>query len=123
MKRSLLAGMSEADLVALFAELGQKQDRAELDGEISKLNRLMLAMRDVEQELKARPGDRRQVLSSLYGHENAWVRIGAAQATLAVNPKEARQQLERLAQTHEYPPSARARMTLSRLKDGTLTPS
>lgn len=122
MTRKALENMSDAELVALFAQLGVQQDQAELGGEMSKLKRLMFQMRDVEAALKNRPGDQRKLLSSLYNHKNAWVRIGAIQATLAVNPAEARHHLEIIAETHEYPPSARARMTLSRIDDGTYKP-
>lgn len=122
MKNSL-ASMSDDDLVALFTEIGLQQDRAELEGEIAKLKRLTFKLWGVEEELKSRPGDQRQLLSPLYGHRNAWVRINAIEATLAVNPKEARRQLEILAETHEHPPSARAKGALRGLDDGTYKPS
>lgn len=121
--KSALANMSDDDLVTLFTEIGLQQDKAELEGEIAKLKRLTFKLWDVEEELKARSGDQRRLLVPLYGHKNAWVRINAIEATLAINPEEARRQLQILAGTHEHPPSARARGALRGLDDGTYKPS
>jgi hypothetical protein len=67
-----------SDLVALFIALGLDQYQARLRNEQKRLNRATLEMFDVCEDLKARAGDQRSALLSLYSHPNLQVRLMAA---------------------------------------------
>jgi hypothetical protein len=94
MKETKLQGMTEDQLVEFFIALALAQDKALLQSEYAKFNRLFDQMEAVEQELKARPGDQRRALLRLYEHPNAQVRLKAVKATLAVAPADGRRMLE-----------------------------
>lgn len=80
-------------------------------------------MRAVEQELQARPGDQRRALLALYTHSNAQVRLQAAGATLAVAPAVARDLIETIASSREFPQAGDAGMTLWNLDRGVFKPT
>ncbi len=111
------------ELVDRFKEIGLAQDEALLHDEISKFNRLYDEKVAITEELKVRPGDQRRALLSLYTHANAQVRLNAAKATLAVAPLEARLALQKLANSHEYPQSGDAGMSLVNLDRGIFKPT
>jgi hypothetical protein len=77
----------------------------------------------VEDELKARDGDQRRELLSLYNHPNAQVRLNAIKATLAVAPEFARRALRTLADSREYPQAGDAGMSLWNLERGIFKPT
>lgn len=111
------------DLVALFVALGLDQYQARLRNEQKRLNRATLEMFDVCEELKARAGDQRSALLSLYSHPNLQVRLMAAKLTLAVAPAAAKQLLQEIADSKEYPQAGDAGMSLWALKQGIFRPT
>ena len=111
------------DLVALFIALGLDQYQARLRNEQKRLNRATLEMFDVCEELKARAGDQRSALLSLYSHPNLQVRLMAAKLTLAVAPAAAKQLLQEIADSKEYPQAGDAGMSLWALKQGIFWPT
>lgn len=80
-------------------------------------------MFDVCEELKARAGDQRSALVSLYSHPNLQVRLMAAKLTLAVAPAAAKQLLQEIADSKEYPQAGDAGMSLWALKQGIFRPT
>jgi hypothetical protein len=122
MKRVGLAAMTDDQLVDRFVEISLAQDKAILYDEIAKFNRLFSQEMAVDQELKTRPGDRRRLLLRLFDHENAQVRLNAAKATLAVAPAAAREALENLANSKQFPQAGDAGMSLTNLDRGIYKP-
>jgi len=118
-----LRSMSVPELVQHFATLGTQQYKAKMGGEQKKLNRLMLEMRDVTEELKSRPGDQRSALLPLFKHPNLQVRVMAAKLTLAVAPAAARELLQTIADSKDYPQAMDAGMSLWALDKGIFKPS
>ena len=122
MKRVNLQNMSVEQLVERFAALALEQDRALLEENISRVNRLFDALKDVENELKQRDGDQRRALLRLYDHPNPQVLVKAVKATLAVEPITARRMLQAIADSREYPQSAEARSSIRYLEEGIYKP-
>ena len=110
--------MTVAQLLERFTAIGIEQDQAILRDQHAKFNRLFDEMVAIEDELKAREGDQRRELLSLYTHPNAQVRLNAMKATLAVAPEIARRALLALAESREYPQAADAGMSLLNLERG-----
>lgn len=123
MKRLNLKAMSIVELVDRFVTLGLGQFQAQLRSEIAKNNRLIRQMWDVTDELKNRPGDQRSALLPLFDHPNVQVRLMAARLTLAVAPATARQALEDIENSKEYPQAMDAGMSLWALDEGIFTPT
>ena len=123
MKPVDLRSMSVATLVQRFVDLCLGQYEAELRSENAKENRLIKDMFAVADELKARPGDQRTALLSLYDHPNAQVRLMAATETLAVAPEEARRMLEVIRATEAPPQGPDAGMSLRALDEGSYKPT
>src|ERR1700712_2133442 len=111
MKRSNVHAMTAAQLVERFISIALDESQAELVDDSAKLRRLFWQMESVEDELKVRPGDQRQILTRLYDHPNAQVRLKAAKATLAVAPEAARRVLQFIKDRREYPQALDAGMT------------
>lgn len=80
-------------------------------------------MRLVETELKRRPPDQRRALLALYDHPNAQVRLAAAKSTLAVAPAAAREMLQIIADSGEFPQAGDAGMSLVNLERGIFKPT
>jgi len=123
MSGAKLRNMTMDQLVERFVKIALEQDEAEVMGDTQKFSPLFRQMEAVEDELKARPGDQRRLLLSLYAHPNAQVRVKAAKATLAVAPQAARNALMKLAASHEYPQSGEAGMSLVNLDRGIFKPT
>jgi predicted component of type VI protein secretion system len=123
MNRVGLQDMTPEQLVGRFATLALAQNEALLMDDIAKVNRLYRQLKEIEGELKAREGDQRRALLSLYDHANAQVRLKAVKATLAVAPTEARRKLQIIADSREYPQAAEAGMSLRNLDQGIYKPS
>lgn len=123
MKRTNLEEMTVDQLVDRFAMLGVAQDRALLYSEIAKFNILFRQMVAVRDELKRRPGDQRRALLALYEHENAQVRLQAANVTVAVAPEAARTLIENIANSRKFPQAGDAGMALDALDRGIFKPS
>lgn len=123
MTRKTLQMMTVENLVERFTAIVLDQDKALLENEIATFNRLFDEMEEVKQELRARPGDQRKALISLYTHSNAQVRLKAAKATLAIAPTAARRLIETIASSREYPQAGEAGMSLRNLDRGIFKPT
>jgi hypothetical protein len=123
MSRANLDRMDVGQLVERFTEIALAQDEALLMDEIAKFNRLFDQMDAVKNQLRTRNGDQRRALLRLYNHPNAQVRLKAAVATLAVAPEEARELLQTIADSREYPQAGDAGMTLVNLDRGVFRPT
>ncbi len=123
MRKISLTDLAAEQLVERFAAIGIEQDEASLWNEIARFNRLFGEKKAIEEELKVRSGDQRRLLTRLYEHENAQVRLNAAKATLAVAPVEARQLLEAIAASRRFPQAGDAGMSLINLDNGIYKPT
>lgn len=123
MKRRNVSELTAAELVKEFVKVTLAQDEAELHGQSAKYNRLFKQMMDVTNELQIREGDQRTQLVKLYVHANFHVRVQAATLTLAVAPKEARAQLQSIAESHRLPYAGDAGMCLWNLDRGVFKPT
>ena len=123
MKRMPVSEMTDNQLVERFLVIAFEQDQAMLYDDNARYNRLYDKMKDVERELKQRPGDQRRVLLPLFEHENLQVQLRAALATLAVAPEASRVVLQRLSDRNRYPQAADAREMMEAIDDGTFVPS
>jgi hypothetical protein len=121
MKRTLNT-FTSSQLVQQFADIALAQYRALLGNDSAEFNILFGRMNFVVDELKSRSGDDRHLLASLYGHENPQVRLKAAVRTLGIRPQEAREVIERIASSKEYPQAGDAGMTLDALDRGIFKP-
>jgi len=121
--RATFVTLDEDALVKRFAEICLAQDEALLYSNIAKFNRLFDQMIAVEKELRARLGDRRSALTTLFTHENAQVRLQAARATLAVAPEEALGVIKAIAGGRKFPQAGDAGMTLVNLERGIFKPT
>jgi len=119
MKKVDLSNVTSDDLVQLFAENTREQDKALLLGQIAKYNRLFARMKEIHDELKARPGDQRRMLIKLFEFPNMQVRLQAAKLTKEVAPLEARAQLQAIVDSKWFPQAGHAGMSLS-IMDGNL---
>ena len=123
MKRVKLQDMTASQLLERFTAIGIEQDQALLRRQYARFNRLFDEMVAIEDELKTRDGDQRRELLSLYNHPNAQVRLNAIKATLAVAPEIARQALQAIADSREYPQAGDAGMSLYNLERGIFKPT
>ena len=114
--------MKRVKLLERFTAIGIEQDQALLRRQYARFNRLFDEMVAIEDELKTRDGDQRRQLLSLYNHPNAQVRLNAIKATLAVAPEIARQALQAIADSREYPQAGDAGMSLWNLEQGIFKP-
>ncbi len=118
-----LSNLTVEQLVQQFADLGVAQYQAASQESIRLYNKLFAQTMKVTEELKSREGDARTALVALYRHPNVEVRMGAAKATLAVNPEGARDLLIAIEKLNRFPQSPSAGMCLSSLEDGTFKPT
>jgi len=123
MNQNSLNDISVDELVERFVAIAMAQDEALLEDETKKYNVLYDQMESVEQELKSRQGDAREVLLDLFENKNTHVRLKAALATLAVAPESARTMLQRISDSNEYPQAAEARSMMRALDEGRYVPS
>jgi hypothetical protein len=123
MSQSALQELTADQLIARLVQIGLSQDDAQLEGDISRFNRLYDQMREVDEELRARGREARLMLLQLYEHPNIQVRLNAAGLSLGVAPKEARLVLENIAASGHYPQAGDAGMLIGGLEDGTFRPT
>src|SRR5262249_31096566 len=123
MKRAKLQDMAVNQLVERFTGIGIEQNHALLRRQYAKFNRLFDEMVAIEEELKKRDGDQRRELLFLFKHPNAQVRLNAIKTTLAVAPEIARQALQALADSREYPQAGNAGMSIWNLERGIFKPT
>jgi hypothetical protein len=117
-----LSDLTIAGLVDRFTAICVEQDKALFDGEIAKFNRLYDQKAAIHDELKSRPGDRRDALLPLFEHPNLQVKVQAAKATLAVAPEAARQMLRLIESWGRQPYAGDAGMCLVNLDRGIFVP-
>jgi hypothetical protein len=122
MKRASPETMSVEDLVLRYAEISVAQDDAIFHGDNRRFRRLFKEMKEIEQELKRRPGDQRRTLLPLYEYPNMQARLNAANATLAVAPVAARRMLITISESGWLPQSADAGMAIRCLDRGLFKP-
>jgi hypothetical protein len=115
--------MTIVELVKRFTDIALSQHGALRNYEVGRFNRLFDQMEAVENELKARDGDKRKELLGLFDHPNPQVRLKAAVATLAVAPKEARELLQVISDSDSGPQMLDAGMTLLQLDEGAFKPT
>ena len=118
-----LKALSVEQLVERFADLALRQYQAGLRGEIAKQNRLIQQGWAIRDELKSRAGDQRSALLSLYEHPNVQARLNAARLTLAVAPSAARQVIQKIADSKQFPQAGDAGMCLWALDQGISKPT
>ena len=123
MRRVKLQNLTAEQLLERFRTDALAQDTALLMNDIAEASRLFWRLAEIEDELKGREGDQRRVLLSLYDHPNAQVRLKAVKATLAVAPEVARQELQAIADSREYPQAGEAGMSLWNLDRGIFKPT
>jgi hypothetical protein len=123
MNATPLQSMSDGALIERFTEIALDQDESLLEDDTARFNELYRQMDDVENELKSRGGDKRRMLTQLYSHPNAQVRLTAAMATLALAPRDARRVLELIQEFQEHPQALDASMTLRNLDRGIFIPT
>jgi Domain of unknown function (DUF2019) len=102
--------------------MGVQQDKALLEDETAKFNRLFDQMESIKVELKRRTGDQRRALLTLFNHPNMQVRLKAAKGTLGVAPVEAKQMLKTIADSGWQPQAGDAGMCLWNLDRGVFVP-
>ena len=123
MKHTPLQHMTVEQLAERFANIALEQYRAIIMEKNAAYRRLYSQMENVRQELKNRPGDQRRVLAPLLNHHNAQVRLKAAITLLAVEPDAARQALNFIKDTKEFPQAADAFGMIRALDDGSYVPT
>jgi len=117
-----LRRMSIDELVARFTTIALKQYEVIFYNQNTKYNRLFRDMNAVKDELKSRAGDERRALTSLYSHPNIQVRFAAAHANLAIGYAGARNVIQQIADSKDYPFAADAGMALLNLDRGVYKP-
>ncbi|QIS94660.1 DUF2019 domain-containing protein [Nitratireductor mangrovi] len=109
-------------LISSFIEIGVAQADALDAFDTRRFNRLYDREDEIVNELRARPGDQRRVLLTLFNHPNMQVRLNAAKSTLAVAPQEARAQLRAIQESQRFPQAGDAGMSLWNLEKGYFRP-
>jgi hypothetical protein len=112
-----------SQLTEHYIEIGIEQDDALLRGDTKEFNRLFDRLRDIEHALRARKGDQRRNLISLFNHSNMQVRLNAAKATLAISPQAGREALEAIRASKWQPQAGDAGMCLRALDQGIFKPT
>lgn len=110
------------ELVERFTAASLGQFGAELQSDIPAQNRFVRETMAIAEELRTRPEDQRAALAELYEHPNVQVRLNAARLTLAVTPA-ARQVVQAIADSREYPQAMDAGMCLWSLDQGLFKPT
>lgn len=123
MKGNDLQKLSVAELVGEFTAVELHQFQMELESDIPAQNRCVRRAMAIAEELKMRPGDQRSALLALYDHPNIQVRLMAARLTLAVAPIAARELVQTVADSKQYPYAMHAGMCLWALEQGIFKPT
>lgn len=123
MKSRGLHELSAVELVERFAAASLGQFQAELEGDIAKQNEFVRQSIAVTDELKSRPGDQRSALIKLYDHPNVQVRLNAARLTFAVAPVAAREVIQAVKESKQYPQAMDAGMCLWTIEQGIFKPT
>ncbi|WP_293808898.1 DUF2019 domain-containing protein [uncultured Bosea sp.] len=123
MTASKLTALTAQELKDLFEQLCIQQYDALEGNAIASYNKRYDQILAIQNELKARPGDQRRILMSLFGHPNMQVRLTAAHANLAVDYIAARRELQAIVDEQWFPQSGDAGMTLWNLDRGFYRPT
>jgi hypothetical protein len=115
--------LSAVELVERFAAASLGQFQAELEGDIAKQYEFVRQSIAVTDELKSRPGDQRSALIKLYDHPNVQVRLNAARLTFAVAPVAAREVIQAVKESKQYPQAMDAGMCLWTIEQGIFKPT
>jgi hypothetical protein len=118
-----LQGLTVDQLVQRFIEIGIAQDQAERYENYDEYNRLYALMTAVDNELRARGNDARLALLKLYDHANMQVRLKAAIYTLPVAPKAARDAIEAISLSNDFPQAGDAGILLQSYDEGRYNPT
>jgi hypothetical protein len=121
--QSKLKEMTVDQLLESFAKIGIEQDKAMLYDQHTKYNRLYGQMGMVSDELRARGKNARLALLKLYEHPNVQVRLKAAVHTLAVAPKAARDAIEAISLSNDFPQAGDAGILLQSYDEGRYNPT
>ena len=122
MTRHNVKELTVDQLVERFAAIGVEEDQALRVDNLARYKTLAMQMKEIDEELKGRPGDQRRSLLALYDHPNFQVRLMAAKLTLAVAPEAARRMLELIRDRRHQPQSGDAGMCLWTLDEGIFVP-
>lgn len=123
MTRQSLHKKSADDLVEAFVASAIRQFNAELESDIAKQNKCVSQQMEIAAELKSRPGDQRAALQKLYDHPNVQVRLNAARLSLAVAPIAAREVIQAIKDSKQYPQAMDAGMCLWAIEQGIFKPT
>ncbi|MCO5092302.1 DUF2019 domain-containing protein [Bosea sp. (in: a-proteobacteria)] len=123
MTPSKLKSLTSEELKRLFEQLCIQQYDAIERNENASYNRRYKKILAIQNELKARPGDQRRILMSLFGHPNMQVRLTAAHTNLAVDYIAARRELQAIIDEQWFPQSGDAGMTLWNIDRGFYRPT
>jgi len=115
--------MSVDELVDNFSASALRQFEAELENSVARQNKCVEEQMAIAAELKTRPGDQRAALLELYNHPNVQVRLNAARLSLAVAPTAAREVIQAVKESKQYPQAMDAGMCLWTLEQGILKPT
>jgi hypothetical protein len=116
-----ISEISADDLLIEFVRLCVEQGEAlELLKEGSNVQTVGKRILGIAAELRTRPNTQRIGLMQLLSHPNSWVRFHAAEGCIDLTPVDARRELQRLADSGDYPVAGHAGMFLS-LYDGELS--
>lgn len=117
MRNPNLSKLDVGALLKLHVEWSVQQGVALERASISKVNKLGGRINQINKELKNRSGDQRGALARLLSHPNAQVRFNAAQSLIRIQPIEARQTIQAIADSGVFPLAGHAGMYLS-MHDG-----
>lgn len=121
-KKPELRSESVEQLIARFTDIALRQEEALLDVKTALFNRLYGEMDKVVEELRSRGPAELGKLTSLFAHPTGQVRYKAAVYSLGIHPIEARQVLEDLAKSNDFPSTLYARGTLLAYDSGRFKP-
>jgi len=122
MKNIATNKQSDQVLLQQFVQLCLAQHEALVDLDTRRYNKLFDQMTAVIDELKSRDGDQRRLLTNLYSHANAQVRLKAAINTLAHDREQAMQVLQQIVDRKEKPQLPYAWGMLDAIKEGRYVP-
>lgn len=105
------------EFVRLCVEQGEALELLEEGSSVKMLGKRILG---IAAELRKRPNTQRIGLTRLLSHPNSWVRFHAGEGCIDLAPVEARRELQRIADSGDYPVAGHAGMFLS-LYDGELS--
>lgn len=89
--------MPDEELVRAYEELVLQQEDSFLNARIALFNKQFRRRGEIADELRSRPGDRRELLAGLFTSRSPWVRICVARDTFALNEARSRMHMQYVA--------------------------